>query len=292
MTRIPESELVLNADGSVYHLNLHPEQVAPTIITVGDPKRVAMVSNYFDRLEVTVRKREFITHTGEINGTRLTVLSTGIGPDNIDIALNELDALFNIDLKTRAVRSEITPLRIVRVGTSGSLSPQLGVDNFVVSAFGLGLDNLMDYYPWKPSEAEAALAQEATHFLSQQGHTFSSLYAAGASSKLLADLAGDMVQGITITSPGFYGPQGRSLRIKSRLSSSLFAQLPHFSSQGYSLTNFEMETSAIYSLARLMGHHAISFNAILANRANATFSQQPRQSILRLIETVLERLTR
>lgn len=287
MKSIPASELILNKDGSIYHLNLHPDQIADTIITVGDPKRVSMVSNHFDRLEVTVRKREFITHTGEIGGKRLTVLSTGIGPDNIDIAINELDALANIDLTTRQPRAEPISLKFIRMGTSGSLHPDIPVESLVVSAYGIGLDNVMRFYPWEPEDEEKELEAMAQKLVpSGKVHP----YAVKASSSLLDTLRKEETLGITLTSPGFYGPQGRSLRMDNPHAAQMLELLPSFRFKGIPLTNVEMETSAIYGLSRLLGHEALSFNAILANRALQEFSPKPKRAVRKMIKTVLERL--
>jgi uridine phosphorylase len=287
MTPIPESELILNPDGSIYHLNLHPEQIADTIITVGDPKRVSMISNHFERLEASVRKREFITHTGEIMGRRITVISTGIGPDNIDIALNELDALANIDFQTRLPKPEPRSLTFVRMGTSGSLHPEIPVDSLVVSAFGIGLDNLVAFYPWAPNDAERDLTEKAQALVSEHGLR---PYGVQASVELLEAMRGDAIVGITLTSPGFYGPQGRILRLDNPRARQLLERLPSFSYQGIPLTNIEMETSAIYCLSRMLGHRALSFNAILANRIHQNFSPNPKLAVSRMIETVLQRL--
>ncbi|MBK8492345.1 MAG: nucleoside phosphorylase [Saprospirales bacterium] len=287
MIRIPESELILNRDGSIYHLSLHPEQVADTIITVGDPKRVSMISDHFDRLDASVRKREFITHTGEIGGKRLTVISTGIGPDNIDIAINELDALVNIDLENREPKSNPVSLRFIRMGTSGSLHPEIPVDSLVVSAYGIGLDNVMQFYPWSPSAEEKELEDLAQGLVDvDKVHP----YAVKASDVLLESLRKDETLGITLTSPGFYGPQGRSLRIKNPDAERMIELLPSFSYKGIPLTNIEMETSAIYGLSRLLGHQALSFNAILANRITREFSPNPKKAVSNMIETVLRRL--
>ena len=287
MIPIPASELILNQDGTIYHLSLHPEQVAETIITVGDPKRVSMISNYFDRLDVSVRKREFITHTGEIGGKRFTVLSTGIGPDNIDIAINELDALVNIDLARRQPKSDPVSLTFIRMGTSGSLHPEIPVDSLVVSAYGIGLDNVMEFYDWSPTAEEQEL-RDLAQKLVEVGKIHP--YAVKCSTALLEAYRKDEPLGITLTSPGFYGPQGRILRIPNPNAERLLQLLPSFQFRGIPLTNIEMETSAIYGLSRVLGHRALSFNAILANRVTQEFSPDPKKAVSRMIETVLERL--
>ena len=229
MNRIPESELVLNEDGSIYHLNLHPEQIADTIITVGDPKRVSLISNHFERLDTSVRKREFVTHTGEFRGKRLTVISTGIGPDNIDIAINELDALVNIDLTTRLPKPEPVSLNFIRLGTSGSIRPDLPVDSLVVSAFGIGLDNVMEFYPWSPNPIEKELEERARSFIIGERVR---PYAVQGSSELLQLLQRDEMAGITLTCPGFYGPQGRSLRLPNPKAEKILGTMPGFEFQG------------------------------------------------------------
>ena len=282
------SELILNPNGSIYHLHLRPEQVAPTIITVGDPDRVARVSQHFDRIDHKVHRREFVTHTGELNGKRLSVISTGIGPDNIDIVLNELDALMNVDFETRKVKEKHTRLEFIRLGTSGALQPDLPVDSFLVSTHAAGLDNLAHYYlsPRPQLPLENALKEH----LASQGHSLPQLYAAPAANTLVERLSEGIATGVTLTAPGFYGPQGRSIRLQSRLSESFFQAVQSFSFQGHRITNFEMESSAIFVLSAMLGHRAVSVNALLANRANGTFSQQPRQSVDQLIRFALERI--
>ena len=285
MARIAESELVLNPDGSIYHLNLLPEDIAGNIITVGDPARVAMVSKYFDEVEVRKEKREFVTHTGRIGKKRLTVISTGIGPDNIDIAINELDALANIDFGSRKPKEALTSFNIVRIGTSGSLRADVPVDSFVAGAYGLGLDNLIRFYHYKPNLGEAALEDELKAFMEYAGKI--PFYACEASPVLLEALARDKFQGITLTSPGFYAPQGRVLRASARFDARFFQSLAEFTFQGYPITNFEMETSAIYGLSRLLGHNALSTNAIIANRPAGAFSKDPYKAVEALIQDVL-----
>ncbi|MCG8326191.1 MAG: nucleoside phosphorylase [Chitinophagales bacterium] len=288
MPNILSSELVVNPDGSIYHLKLRPEEVAPIIITVGDPGRVAMVSKYFDEIEVKKDKREFHTHTGRLGSKRITVISTGIGPDNIDIVFNELDALFNIDLEARTIKEELTQLNFIRIGTSGSLQADIPVDSFLASAYGLGLDNLIHYYQYQVNLGEAELTDELNEFLS-----FTSdlrFYPAEGSPYLLNSIADEMAQGITLTAPGFYAPQGRSLRLPARFDRNVFEQLGHFSFQKYRITNLEMETSAIYGLSRMLGHRALSTNVILANRPNGQFSTTPHESVDRLIRHVLEKI--
>ena len=287
--KIPESELVLNPDGSIYHLNLHPEQVADTIFLVGDPGRVPKLSKYFDKIEHQVQKREFITHTGRLGNKRLSVISTGIGPDNIDIVLNELDALANIDLKTKTVKEKLTALRLIRLGTSGSLCDDIPVDSLVISAYGLGLDNMLSFYGYRPDDGEAELMRTFTDFISSFEMSLRPNAARG-SQALLEQLNEGLTTGITMTCAGFYGPQGRRLRLGSIIDTDFFRQAGDFSFQGLRLTNFEMETAAIFGLARLLGHEAASCNAILANRVNNVFSKNPAAAVENLIKNVLEKV--
>ena len=287
--QIPPSELILNPDGSIYHLNLRPEQVAQTIILVGDPDRVLRVSRHFDAVEHRVQKREFVTHTGRVGSQRLSVVSTGIGTDNIDIVLNELDALVNIDLENRRVKPELTTLDFVRIGTSGSMSRDVGVDEFLISEMAIGLESLLHFYPHQLSEREENLQHRFLEFAEKQGVKLN-CYTAGANLELVEILAAGQKRGITLTSPGFYGPQGRTLRLGSILGKAFFDQCAAFSFEGLHLTNFEMESSGIFALARLLGHRAVSCNAIIANRVKNEFSQQPKVTVNRLIEWVLERL--
>ena len=284
---IPNSELILNADGSIYHLHLQPEQLASTIITVGDPERVSGVSQYFDRVTDKVQHREFVTHTGELRGERITVISTGIGTDNIDIVLNELDALVNIDLATRTVKPQLTALRIIRIGTSGCLQADVPIDSFVASSYGLGLDSLMDYYDYE--DADYILLDAFVHGGWDTG-ALPFPYLGIADADLLAQIAQkDILRGITATCGGFYAPQGRHLRIKPYMDNFL----PYLSSFRYKkqrITNLEMETAGIYALANVLGHKALSVSALLANRMTNEFSVQPDKTVDKLIRLVLERL--
>ncbi|MBK8196044.1 MAG: nucleoside phosphorylase [Lewinellaceae bacterium] len=286
--KLASSELILNPDGSIYHLNLHPEQVAPIIITVGDPDRVSRVSRYFDKVEHRVQKREFVTHTGWLDNMRLSVVSTGIGADNVDIVMNELDALVNIDLDTRQVRNPTRQLTFVRIGTSGGIQPGMGTDAFLVSEAAFGLDGLLRFYDF-PELWENEWVGAFHKAMDASGGWPSLPYFAHADQGLVQACTGDFVRGITATNPGFYGPQGRQLRAHiSR--PGLIDALQQFEFQGKRITNLEMETAAIYGLAQLLGHRAISFNAILANRANGTFSADPHKTEQRLIEQVLENI--
>jgi uridine phosphorylase len=288
MRKIGASELVLNSDGSVYHLNLRPENISTNIITVGDPKRVDIVAEFFDRIEFETVKREFHTVTGSYKGTRFTVISTGIGPDNIDIVLNELDALVNIDLEKRTEKEEHTSLNIVRIGTSGSLQADIPVDSFVLGKYGLGLDGLLHYYK---SEHVRALEAEK-RFAEQTGWLKDAAkpYFVRNSPELEKKLEGENVyKGITATAGGFYGPQGRVLRIPLA-DPDMHDKLHAFEYDGVKITNFEMETAAIYGLAKLLGHRACSMNAIIANRKTLDFSADYKKTIRELIEYVLNAL--
>ncbi len=284
---IAESELILNPDGSVYHLHLLPEEIAETIITVGDPDRVSAVSKYFDSIEVKRNKREFVTHTGYIGKKRISVISTGIGTDNIDIVFAELDALVNIDLKTREIKEKHTALDLIRIGTSGALQADIDVDSFLISSHGLGLGGLMLYYDFAENESEKILRQSIDSQLINPLPVSTYLF---ENSKELADKIGpDMLRGVTATCPGFYAPQGRQLRGKVR-NQNMLDELRVWSHAGIRITNFEMETAGIYGMARMLGHHAISCNAILANRAKGEFSKQPKKITKKLIEAVLEKI--
>ena len=288
---LPPSELIVNPDGSIYHLNLRPEDIGDTIITVGDQNRVPMVSKHFDKLEVKREKREFITHTGYIGPKRITVISTGIGPDNIDIVLNELDALVNIDLEKREPRSEHRSLDVIRMGTTGGLNSNTPVDSIVCSAYGLGFDNLLNFYDWEPDASEQRMNEDWATFVETNNYNLPMIpYSAAGSQELLAAIGEGYAHGITITAPGFYAPQGRQLRAKSRISPSVMDGLRTFRSNDYGITNLEMETSAIYGLCRLLGHRALSCNVVLANREDRTFSANPKKAVADLIEAILERI--
>ena len=286
MQRIAESELILNARGAIYHLDLKPDEIAQNIITVGDPARVAEISKHFDKIEVERKHREFITHTGSIGSKRISVVSTGIGPDNIDIVLNELDALVNIDFHSRTINEELKQLNIIRIGTSGSLQPDVPVDSFVASSHGLGLDNLLNFYLQETNEEEKQLIHS---FKTQtQLHTgFGDPYIAAASMHLLKHFVDDFHHGITVTCPGFYGPQGRILRL-GITNPRLIDQLTDFQFGKFRIINFEMETSAIYGLGKALYHHCLSLNAIIANRIHKNFSHDSLALIDKLIEKSLE----
>lgn len=285
---IKKSELILNPDGSVYHLNLRPEHIADTIITVGDPDRVASVTKYFDSIEFSIHKREFYTQTGTYKGKRLTVISTGIGTDNIDIVFNELDALVNIDLNTREIKKELTTLTIVRIGTSGSIQKNIPIDCFLISDFAVGFDSLLHFY-----DSEAFQHKDLSNALMQHTDWFkdkSSPYVVQADQSLLKQLSSEKtVTGFTATNVGFYGPQGRVLRLPIQ-DNDLNNKLASFNFEGKSITNLEMETAGIYGISKLLGHKALSMNAIIANRVTGQFSTNPTQTVNKLIEYTLNKL--
>lgn len=285
MQRIAESELIINKRGAIYHLDLLPEELAPTIITVGDPDRVARISRHFDTIEVKQQHREFVSHTGRIGKKRITVLSSGIGPDNIDIVMNELDALANIDFSTRTIKEKPTSLNIMRIGTCGALQADIPVDSFVASTHGLGLDNLLNYYRLEHNEQENQLLHSfVTH--TQLHSQVCNPYISTASSSLIKNFVEGYFQGITVTCPGFYGPQGRILRLGVR-NPELIDRLTQFQFGQHRITNFEMETSAIYGLGRLLGHHCLSLNAVVANRVVKQFSKDGIAAVDQLIEKTL-----
>lgn len=277
---IPASELIINSDGSIYHLHLKPEHLASTVFTVGDPERVALVSQYFDEIDFKTQKREFVTHTGWKNGKRVTVMSTGMGTDNIEILMTELDALVNVDLETRLIKPEKTSLHIIRIGTSGSMQADLPVGTMLASEIGIGMDTLMAYYSdLKEEQAIAKAIQSELNlpFLP---------YQASASSLLLDKLDEEIVRGITLTCPGFYAPQGREVRLKPRFDQ-MIERLAGLEIEGKRLTNFEMETAGYYALGKLLGHEMLSLNAIVANRPLKKFDKEAEKSVDRLIQAAL-----
>ena len=285
---IEQSELILNPDGSVYHLNLKPENIANDIIFVGDQDRVDKITDRFESIEFTTQKREFKTSTGIYKGKRLSVISTGIGPDNIDIVLNELDALVNIDLKTRQAKSNLTILNIVRIGTSGSLQADIPVDSFLMSSHALDLNGMLHSYQIKGisnPEIEDAFVRH-TSWSAQKAHPILIENNSVLAQKLMSE---KIVTGITATAGGFYGPQGRVLRLPLA-DANINAKIDSFTFNGNRITNLEMETSAIYGLSKLLGHRAVSMNAIIANRANGTFSKDYKKVVEDLIEYSLNKL--
>ena len=285
MQPFAESELIINTRGAIYHLDLRPEELSDSIITVGDPDRVKQVSKYFDSIEFRGQHREFITHTGFVGKKRLTVISTGIGPDNIDIVLNELDALANIDLDSRTIKPRLAVLNIVRIGTSGSLQYNIPVDSHLVSTHGLGIDNLLNFYRSPNNEADNQLLHSfITH---TQLHTSISYpYINSCGPSLMKHFVHDFHHGITVTCPGFYGPQGRVLRL-GLTNPNLIDRLTDFRFGQHQITNFEMETAAIYGLGKMLGHHCLSLSAIVANRIHKNFSKDPNAAMEKLIERTL-----
>ena len=285
MSIIPESELIINDRGAIYHINLLPEELAETVILVGDPGRVEKVSKYFDRIEHRLQHREFVTHTGFIGNKRMTIMSTGIGPDNIDIAMNELDALANIDFKNRTINADFKKLNIIRFGTSGALQADITVDSIVASTHGLGFDNLMNYYDYEKSADEKNLIAS---FLEQtkMDTSITMPYVFRGSEMLIKKFDDSFFKGITVTAPGFYGPQGRELRLKSR-SRELIDKLTDFTFNGFRITNFEMESSAIFGLGKLLGHECLSINVVVANRVTQKYSSDGNAAVEKMIERAL-----
>ena len=289
MNHFTPSELILNPDGSIYHLNLRPEHLAPIVLTVGDPDRVADVSKRFDRIDFTINKREFVTHSGELNGKRITVLSTGIGTDNIDIVINELDALVNIDLEERKEKEEKTALKIIRIGTTGSLHANIEVDQMIASAYGLGLDGLMHFYEYQQTPNEYLLYHEFMESCGRDIQFPLRPYLVEGDETLFGSVGKHMIKGITATCPGFYGPQGRELRAVPAVDD-LLPSLAAFSYRDFRITNFEMETAGIYGMSRMLGHQALSCNVVLANRPSGQFSNDPGKAVDRLIDQVLQNI--
>ena len=280
MRQIPESELILHPDGSVFHLRLLPEQLGNIVFTVGDPDRVATVSRNLDKVDFKLQNREFITHTGWKNGHRVSVISTGMGTDNIEILMTELDALVNVDLQTRQVKEKKTSLQIIRIGTSGSLQEDLPTGTLLASEIAIGMDTLMAYYPELSGPQDFGQAIQAELGLSFRP------YQAAASPKLLGMLDASIQRGITLTCPGFYAPQGREVRLKPRFDL-LIERLAALLVEGRYLTNFEMETAGYYALGELLGHEVLSLNAILVNRPLKKFAPDGEKTVERAIQTAL-----
>ena len=282
---IKDSELILNSDGSVYHLNLKPEHISDTIITVGDPGRVYRVSQYFDKIDFELNKREFITHTGRYKGKRITVMSTGMGTDNIEIVMTELDALVNIDLEKRVPKNKKASLNIIRLGTSGSLQQDVPLGSHLVSDYAIGLDTLMYFYKLENTELEKTIASEMERSMELPFTP----YCVKGSSDLLQKIGFDMLKGNTVTCPGFYAPQGRELRLPLRMPK-LMEHLNYFHYDNFWLTNFEMETAGYYAMGRMLGHEILSVNAIIANRITNKFADDADKVVDDLIHKVLDRI--
>lgn len=287
MNTISEADLIINPDGSIYHLNLLPEDIADNVITVGDPDRVSEISKHFDSVELKKGKREFITHTGYLGKKRISVISTGIGTDNIDIVLNELDAMVNIDFNKRQIKNELKSLNIIRIGTSGSVQEDIPIGSIMISEYGLGLDALMNYYEQESDVIESKLLNDIKlHFNDLTGIN---PYLTAADPKLSEIIGSDLMKGITLTAPGFYAPQGRRVRAKTNFPE-IINLIQTFSSGKHRISNLEMETAGIYALAKSLGHKALSVNAILASRVQSEFSPEPQKIINKAIELVLSRI--
>lgn len=288
MNRIPDSELILNPDGSIFHLHLKPHQIADIILLVGDPGRVEMVSSHFSSIDHKVQNREFATHTGWFNNKQVSVVSTGIGTDNLDIVINELDALVNIDLETRTIKEQKKSLKFIRIGTSGALQEDIDVDSFVLSQYGLGMDGLLHFYKHEFAEEQELL----NAFIEQTDWKapLNSPYLVKGSEQLFNTLKEGMHFGITATACGFYGPQGRRLRLDMAIDG-LNEKLTAFSYQNHRVTNFEMETSALFGLSKLLGHEAITACAIIANRIKKQYSKDYKITVNKLVQIILQRLT-
>ena len=287
-TIMPEyaaSELIVNKDGSIYHLSLKPQNICDTIIVVGDPGRVHRISQFFDSLDFEMNKREFITHVGKINGKKLMVMSTGMGIDNIEIALTELDALANIDFKSMQPKARRRKLKIIRVGTSGAVQEDIPVGSHLVSEYAVGFDNIMSFYELPQDEFESSFSKSLRQYLDVD----IPIYTSKCSPGLLSTVGEGMIRGFTVTSPGFYAPQGRQIRLPIRYAK-LVDKMVTFHQNGHWLTNFEMETSGLYALGSMMGHEMLSTNAIIANRASGTFSKDPYKVVDLLIKKVLDQL--
>jgi uridine phosphorylase len=288
MNRIAESELILNNRGAIYHLDLRPEEIAHTIFTVGDPARVNRISQHFDSIEHKSAHREFVTHTGYIGKRRVSVISSGIGTDNIDIVLNELDALVNIDFSSRTINPNPISLKIIRVGTCGSLQNDISVDSFVASTHGLGIDNLLNFYRHEANDEEKQIIQSfITQTQIHQQVTFP--YVSGGAPSLIKHFVTGFHHGITVSCPGFYGPQGRILRI-GLAQPDLVSKLSGFNIGNHRICNFEMETSAIYGLGKLLGHHCLSLNVVVANRISREFSKDHQAAVDNLIRAALDKV--
>lgn len=287
---IQHSELIINNDGTIFHLHLKPEQISDNILLVGDQERVDTIASNFEKIDFSIQNREFKTITGWFNGKRLTVISTGIGTDNIDIVLNELDALANIDLKTRTIKTEHKSLHIVRVGTSGGLQPDLPVNSFVVSEKSIGFDGMLNFYANREAHCDLEF-EKAFQTFTNWDKSLPRFYVVDSSKKLLKKFSDDIfTKGVTISTPGFYGPQGRVLRLPLAFPE-LNKQIEEFRHNQHKITNFEMESSAIYGLSKMLGHEALTVCLIIANRVVLTANENYRDEMKKLIKLVLERLT-
>jgi len=289
MEKIKESQLIINPDGTIYHLKLKPEDIADTVLLVGDPGRVKNISDHFDEIELRAANRELMTHTGRFRGKRLTVMSTGIGPDNMDIVINELDALANIDFEKRQIRQDKKSLNLIRIGTSGTIQPDVPVDTFGIAEYGMGLDNIPAFYNADKGIFEQEIEDD---FIRQTGWPgdLPHPYVIRGNDELFSLLSEGMINGITLTAPGFYGAQGRELRIAAKYPH-LNAAIAKFSRNDLRLINYEMETSAMYFLGRMLGHKVMTVCAIIANRAREEYTRNPQKTINELIVSVLDHIT-
>lgn len=287
MAKIPETDLVLNRDGSVYHLALLPKHISDTVLTVGDPSRVNAISQFFDSIEFEMNRREFITQVGMYKGKRVTVISTGIGTDNIEIFFTEIDALVNIDLKTREPKARKRKLKIIRIGTSGALQEDIAVGSFLVSDYAVGFDNLMTFYDLKQDDLERSIAED----LRKKVKLPFTPYVVKGSEALRRQVGADMIVGNTVTTPGFFAPQGRTVRLPIKFPK-LLDDLNSYHHRGsdFWLANFEMETAGYYALGRMLGHEVLSANAIIANRIKNKFSKDPNTIVEGLIKIILDRI--
>jgi len=284
MTYFSTTDLIINPDGSTYHLHIRPDQLPHKIIMVGDPERVPFVSKYFDKIDHKIHKREFVSHIGQFRNQSIGVISSGIGADNVEIVMNELDALANIDFKTRYAKDQKISLELIRIGTSGSIQEEIPVDSFLVSKAAIGFDNLAQFYGF---ESTNMLANDALSLWCQQINYTLPVYGAKASEKLIKQFSSISQHGYTLTAPGFYAPQGRTVRMKSLLPDFL-SDVSKTKFEGEIITNIEMETAAYYAFAASLGHEMISLNAILANRLTHEFSKNPEDQINQLIELTLD----
>ncbi len=288
--KIASSELLLNPDGSIYHLHLKPGQIAKDIILVGDPERVDMIAQFFDTIEFRSQNREFVTITGNYKDKRITVLSTGIGTDNIDIVINELDALVNIDLEKREIKKTKTTLNFIRIGTSGALQPEIPVNAYLVSQIAIGFDGLMNFYARREEFADIQF-EEAFKSYTNWNHLLASPYVVNCSEVLFNRIAdNDFIMGITISAPGFYGPQGRELRL-TIVDREINSKIESFRYNALEITNYEMECSAIYGLSKLLGHQALTICLIIANRITLQASSDYKQLMKLLVKKILDKLT-
>ena len=285
MTKISQTDLIINPDGSVYHLNLKPQHISETIITVGDPNRVHRVSQYFDGVDFEMNMREFITHIGRYKGKRITVISSGMGTDNVEILMTELDALVNVDLRRRVPKAKSKKLRIIRIGTSGSIQESVRLGSHVMSEYAIGMDPLMYYYNLEQTELESHVSKKLQNTISLPHQP----YCIKASEELIERFRDVTTAGNTVTCHGFYAPQGRSIRVPIKYPN-LVDEFTRFHVDDFWLTNLEMETAGYYAMARLLGHEMISLNAIIANRIGNRFSKDPNHVIDSLIRKVLERI--